>query len=159
VLAYFRSQHDNQSWIGSLTAILDTSALAIAGIEDACSKQASLTFAIARHAVVDLSQIFSATPRPLTTDRLPRETLEKLRAKLAKHGMPLLATPEAEERLIELRKMYEPYVHALATHLHQTLTPWIPEKKGKDNWQTTAWAQSSGAAEKETVSTLHDDHF
>src|SRR5215470_7046187 len=27
VLAYFRSQHDNQSWIASLTAILDTCAL------------------------------------------------------------------------------------------------------------------------------------
>jgi hypothetical protein len=36
VLAYFRSQHDNQSWISSLTAILDTFALVMAGMEDAC---------------------------------------------------------------------------------------------------------------------------
>src|SRR5271168_1661047 len=75
VLAYFRSQHDNQSWIGSLTAILDACALTIAGIEGACAKQAELTFAIARHAVVDLCQVFSASPRPPETDRLTPETL------------------------------------------------------------------------------------
>ena len=51
VLAFFRSQHDNQSWIASLTAILDTCVLVIVGIEGACEKQAELTFAMARHAV------------------------------------------------------------------------------------------------------------
>ncbi len=159
VLAYFRSQHDNQSWIGALTAILDTCALAIAGIEDSCAKQAELTFAIARHAVVDLCQVFGAAPRPLKIDRLPPETMQRLRAKLAQHGTTLTATPEAELKLLELRRMYEPYVHALAIHLSQSLPPWIPEKKGKDNWQTTAWAQTSGAMEKEAISLAHDDHF
>ena len=159
VLAYFRSQHDNQSWIGSLTAILDTCALAIAGIEESCAKQAELTFAIARHAVVDLCQVFSAAPRALETDRLPPETLEKLRSKLAKHGTVLCATAEAEQKLLELRRMYEPYVHALASHLSQPLPPWIPEKKGKDNWQTTAWAQTTGVIDKEPISLVHDDHF
>jgi hypothetical protein len=159
VLAYFRSQHDNQSWIGSLTAILDTCALAIAGIENSCGKQAELTFAIARHAVVDLCQVFSASPRPPEKDRLPPETMEKLRAKLAQHGLVLRATPESEEKLLELRRMYEPYVNALATHLSQTLPPWIPEKKGKDNWQTTAWAQTTGADGAEAISIAVDDHF
>ena len=159
VLAYFRSQHDNQSWIGSLTAVLDTCSLVIAGIEGNCAKQAELTFAIARHAVVDLCQVFGAPPRLPESDRLPQETLEKLRSKLAKHGMALLATPEAEQKLLELRRMYEPYVHALALHLSQTLPSWIPAAKGKDNWQTTAWAQRSGAMEKETIGVLHDDHF
>jgi hypothetical protein len=159
VLAYFRSQHDNQSWIGALTAILDTCALAIAGIEDSCAKQAELTFAIARHAVVDLCQVFGAAPRPPLTDRLPPETMQKLRSKLTQHGTTLTSTPEAEQKLLELRRMYEPYVHALAIHLRQSLPPWIPEKKSKDNWQTTAWAQTSGAMDKETISLVHDDHF
>lgn len=159
VLAYFRSQHDNQSWIGSLTAILDTCALTIAGIEESCAKQAELTFAIARHAVVDLCQVFSTPPRPLNTDRLPPETLEKLRFKLAQHGTVLLTSPQANEKLLELRRMYEPYVYALAIHLNQALPPWIPAKKGKDNWQTTAWAQSTGVIDKEPISLAHDDHF
>jgi len=159
VLAYFRSQHDNQSWIGSLTAILDTCALAIAGVEDSCARQAELTFAIARHAVVDLCQVFSAAPLPLKTDRLPPEIIEKLRLKLASHGLALLAAPQAELKLRELRGMYEPYVHALAAHLSQSLPPWIPEKKGKDNWETTAWAQTAGVAEKVAGIGIHDDHF
>jgi hypothetical protein len=158
VLAYFRSQHDNQSWIGSLTAILDACALAISGVEGACARQAELTFAIARHAVADLSQVFNAAPKPLPIDRLPADTLGKLRAKLAEHGTVLLATPEAERKLHELRQMYEPYVNALAHHLSQTLPPWIPEKKGKDNWQTTAWAKTSAENGKEAISLL-DDHF
>jgi len=159
VLAYFRSQHDNQSWIASLTAILDTCALVIAGVEDACSKQAELTFAIARHAVVDLCQVFGAPPRPPASNRLPPETLEKLRTKLAKHGMPLLTTPEAAQRLEELRQMYEPYVHALALHLNHSMPPWVPHKKGRDNWETTAWAKTSGVSDENPAHLLHDDHF
>jgi hypothetical protein len=159
VLAYFRSQHDNQSWIASLTAILDTCSLTMAGIGDACAKQAELTFAIARHAVVDLAQVFSAAPRPLPEDRLPPAELTRLRVNLDKHGMRLLDTPEADLKLLELRAMYEPYVYALANHLSQTLPPWIPIKKGKDNWQTTAWAQNAGVTQREPATTAHDDHF
>jgi hypothetical protein len=159
VLAYFRSQHDNQSWIGSLTAILDTCAIVIAGIEHGCSKQAELTFAIARHAVVDLCQVFGAAPRPMSEDRLPPELLQKLRTKLAEHDTVLLATAEADQKLAELRRMYEPYVNALATHLNQTLPSWVPDKKSKDNWQTTAWAQIAGVKAKDPAYVLHDDHF
>ena len=159
VLAYFRSQHDNQSWIAGLTAILDACALTIAGIENSCSKQAELTFAIARHAVADLSQVFGTPPRGLAADRLPPEDLQRLRATLAKNGMRLHDTPEADEKLVELRRLYEPYVHALGAHLDQTLPPWIPVKKHKDNWQTTAWAQVTGYAEKEAAALLHDDHL
>src|SRR5580693_7139606 len=152
VLAYFRSQHDNQSWIASLTAILDTCALVMVGVEDSCAKQAELTFAIARHAMVDLAQVFSAAPRPLPEDRLPPAELNRLRNTLAQQGMILLSTPEADRKLQELRIMYEPYVYALANHLSQSLPPWIPIKKGKDNWQTTAWAQSAGVLEHEPAS-------
>ena len=158
VLAYFRSQHDNQSWINSLTAILDTCALAIAGIEGGCSKQAELTFAISRHAIVDLAQVFNAAPRALPQDRLSPDDLHRMRETLATHGMKLLRTHQADKKLAELRLMYEPYVYSLASHLNQTLPPWIPNASGKDNWQTTAWAQSTGLLQAEKAP-LHDDHF
>src|ERR1700682_2546001 len=163
VLAYFRSQHDNQSWIAALTAILDTCALVKSGIEGACERQADLTFAIARHAVVDLSQVFGTTPQDLAEDRLTNAELRTIRDTLARHGMKLNDGQEADHQLVALRKMYEPYIHALAVYLNQTLPPWIPEKKGKDNWQTTAWARESGLLDKvdkkdgTTVSV--DEHF
>jgi hypothetical protein len=159
VLAYFRSQHDNQSWIASLTAILDTCALVMVGVESACGKQAELTFAIARHAIVDLSQVFGTPPRALPHERLPAEELRHIRDVLEQHGLKLRDDEEADRKLSGLRKMYEPYIFALATYLNQTLPPWIPAKKGKDNWQTTAWAQTAGILEKETFTTIADDHF
>jgi hypothetical protein len=159
VLAYFRSQHDNQSWIASLTAILDTCALVMVGIEGACEKQAKLTFAIARHAVVDLSQVFGTAPNALPHDRLPSQDLSRIRDTLAQHGMKLRDMEEADRKLAEFRKMYEPYIYALAEYLNQTLPPWIPQKKGKDNWQTTAWAQSAGLVDKGVPTAVADDHF
>jgi Ion channel len=158
VLAFFRSQHDNQSWIASLTAILDTCALITVGIEGACERQAELTFAIARHAVVDLSQVFNTSPQPPPEDRLPAAELARIRGVLAQHGMKLNDHPEADRRLVELRRMYEPYVFALADYLSQPLPLWIPQKKGKDNWQTTAWGQATGLIETRRAQ-ARDDHF
>jgi hypothetical protein len=158
VLAYFRSQHDNQSWIASLTAILDTCALIMVGVEGACERQAELTFAIARHAVVDLSQVFGTSPRPLPQDRLPAAELGRIRDVLAQHGLKLNDGQAADTRLVELRNMYEPYIFALSTYLNQILPPWIPAKKGKDNWQTTAWGQAAGLLEPQSTH-HHDDHF
>ena len=158
VLAYFRSQHDNQSWIASLTAILDTCALVKVGIDDACERQAELTFAIARHAVVDLSQVFGTEPKALPRERLTASELGRIRDTLAQNGLKLKDGEEADRKLTALRGMYEPYIFALANYLNQSLPPWIPQKKGKDNWQTTAWGESAGLAEKKTAVGV-DDHF
>ncbi len=159
VLAFFRSQHDNQSWIAALTAILDTCALVKVGIEDACQRQADLTFAIARHAAVDLSQVFKTPPRALPHNRLPAEDLRRIRDTLAQHGTKLQDGPEADRKITELRNMYEPYLYALADYLNQSLPPWIPAKKGKDNWQTTAWGRSAGLIEEEAAAIASEEHF
>ena len=137
-LAYFRSQHFNESWVAALTTILDTSAIVIVGLEGWCVRQAELTFAMARHAVVDLAQVFS-TPPGTAEDRLPPAELERLRARLASGGMRLKARPDFAERLAELRRMYEPYVIALARYLALPLPPWIRAVERPDNWQTSAW--------------------
>ena len=63
VLLYFRSQHEHQSWLGALTAVLDASALVMVGVEGGPVRQAQLTFAMARHAVVDLAQAAGVAPR------------------------------------------------------------------------------------------------
>src|SRR5207253_10448264 len=73
VLGYFRSQHDNQSWVAALTVILDGCALVLAAIDSIPPGQAQLTFAMARHAAVDLAVIFDTPPVSLGTDRLPPE--------------------------------------------------------------------------------------
>jgi len=143
VLAYFRSQHDNQSWLAALTAILDTCSVVMAGLEGTCARQAELTFAMARHAVIDLSLVFRTTPKEPNPDRLPPEKLAELRLLLTGSGQILKEGDAADRKLRELRLMYEPYVQALATHFQVSLPPWIAEESWVDNWQGSFWEQPS----------------
>ncbi len=144
VLAYFRSQHDNQSWLGALTAILDASAFVIASLEGPCERQAELTFAITRHAVVDLAQVFNCLPREPERDRLPSVALDSLCTTLTSAGLKLRVGSDIESKLSELRSMYEPYVYSLSDHLHIAVPPWVPEPGHVDSWQTTPWGRSTG---------------
>ena len=125
-LSYFRSQHDNQSWIGSITTILDACSLAMTGIEGLPPRQAQLTFAMARHAVVDIAQILKTAPRPPEPARLPPATFRKLREELATAGILLRDDEESRIRLSQLRSMYEPYVNALSWYLVMPLPEWVP---------------------------------
>ena len=160
VLCYFRSQHDNENWLASLTTILDTCALVMVGIEGLPPRQARLTFAIARHAVVDLSQIFSTPPKRLDTDRLPHEHVLEMRLALAEAGWKMEEGQAAEQRLTELRAMYEPYVHALGSFLRFSLPGWLHPQRRADNWQTSAWERlSTGVAGTSCAEARKDDHF
>ncbi|MDP9144246.1 MAG: potassium channel family protein [Actinomycetota bacterium] len=139
VLAYFHSQHPHQSWLAALTAILDTCALVMAGVNGGPTRQAQLTFAMARHAIVDLAQVFLRAPQPLAPDRLPPASVTALRAMLADAGVTLQEGVAAEQQLCELRQMYEPYVQALSAYLSMALPPWFRVTVMPDRWQTSAW--------------------
>jgi hypothetical protein len=136
-LSYFRSQHENQSWLGALTVMLDACALVLAGADDVPQQQARLTFAIARHAAVDLAQVFGADYRNFKDDRLAPADQARLRAALDAAGMPLRTGDEADAKLARLRRMYEPYVIALANYLVITLPPWLPVPGALDDWQSS----------------------
>ena len=139
MLSYYRSQHENQSWVGALTMILDTSALLIAGVDGPDGHHPRLTFAMARHAAVDLALVFSTPPRMPTPDRLPADQSAVLWDSLRAAGWTMRDGPAAGKALAELRELYEPFVNALATHFLFTLPPFRPEKPPVDNWQTSAW--------------------
>jgi ion channel len=140
VLCYFRSQHDNQSWLAALTSMLDTCAIVIHGVGGATGWQAQLTFAMARHAIVDLAQILSTPPVPPETDRLPAAEFERLQCTLEKTGLDLRQQPELLTRMAELRAMYEPFVNAMAQRLLLQLPPWTHGGR-IDNWRTSAWGR------------------
>ncbi len=141
VLCFFRSQHSNQSWLAALTTVLDASAFLMIYAEDKLAWQAQLTFAIARHTVVDLSQVIYSPPLPLDEDRLPEAALANLWESLSETGMPLRADT-AQRRLGELRSMYEPYLNGLSKRFLLPLPPWMLVHEGFDNWQRSAWKQS-----------------
>jgi voltage-gated potassium channel Kch len=159
VLCYYRSQHNNQSWLTALTAVLDASALVMVGMDGASKRQARLTFAMARHAVVDLAQIFNTAPCEPVPDRLPPDELKRLRSALSAVGVKLTGGAAADEKLSELRRMYEPYVSPLADFLLLPLPRWDPTADAFDNWQTSAWGRISAGIDSETASAPQEEHF
>jgi hypothetical protein len=159
VLSYYRSQHDNQSWVAALTVILDTCALVIAGIKDFNPYQARLTFAMARHAAVDLAMVFRTPPQEVDPDRLSAERLGQLRERLQGSGLAMHDGTAADARLAELRGMYEPFVNALARFFLFALPPVCPEKAVVDNWQTSAWMRRTPGIGGLPGVAVDDGHF
>ena len=140
ILCFFRSQHDNQSWLASLVAILDTCALVIVGVDGIDSFQARLTFAIGRHALVDLSQTLALKPR-FDGDTRDHTQLAELRAWLAQAGIHLREGAEVDQKLDELRALYFPYACRLSERLLMPLPPTLPPPKTRYNWETSAWGR------------------
>ncbi len=134
LLCYYRSQHTNQSWIGALTAILDTSALLIAGVSGHEARQAQLTFAIARHALVDVSQVLAPDLKRDIPDRLPPESDDKLYQMLCQSGGSVCRDDQSYTRLREMRARDEPYAETLSAYLRMPLPPWFAVHPRKDNW-------------------------
>ena len=135
-VAYFRSQHQRQSWVSALTTILDLSALVEVGLEGIPTWQAHVTFAIARHTAVDLTQVLH-TPIDYSADRLTRDDLERLRRLLEDAGLRPARSTEADVRLAELRRSYEPFIVGLGRSLMMPLPAWWRRGGSTDNWESS----------------------
>lgn len=145
ILMTYRSQHDRQSWLAALTMILDTCALIRLG--ERCGPgweagllwQSEMTFAMARHACIDLSLVMRVNPRTPAKERMTPEIWLRLRTLISRSGLVICEGDAAYQKLSEMRGQYEPYVNGLATLLMLNLPDWLPEKELLDNWQTSAW--------------------
>jgi hypothetical protein len=160
VLCFYRSQHSNQSWLATLTTILDTCSLIIVGIEGTSARQARLTFAMARHAVVDLAQVVGQAP--LINDpveRLTASDLALVRMRLKESGMALAEGEEADRLFSDMRKKYEPYVEALCDYLVLPRPVWVTAEHIPDNWQTSRWERTTGSLAAASHHSRSAHHF
>jgi hypothetical protein len=151
VLSFFRSQHSNQSWLGALTIMLDVTALVVSGIDGIRPEQAQLTFAMARHAAVDLAQVVNARYNPHADNRLSDTDFEHLQSILAASGLRIHTDPEAVEKLQHLRALYEPYVEGIGRNLIIEVPQWFRETEKKDNWQSGPWDRAIQARSLERL--------
>ncbi len=160
ILCYYRSQHDNQSWLAALTAVLDACSLLITLTEGEKSRQAQLTFSIGRHTLVDLVHVFRLEPQekkhreaPLT--RLSEEELYRLCGALRQTAYAPCSDGESWKRLQAIRLLYEPYACALADYLRLNLPLWVPppvQGQRKDVWSVVSGLQTPpGLAERLTT--------
>jgi hypothetical protein len=144
VLSYFRSQHENQSWLAALTAMMDLASAWLAAKAEGRTFSARRLYAIGRHALGDLSQVLQATPRFDMPSRLSEKDMREIYDDLDHAGVGVVDYASFRERLTDLRKGYEPYAYALSRELLMDLPTWLPPADGrKDNWETTAWEGSA----------------
>ena len=155
-LAYYRSQHVNQSWLASLTMILDSTAVILARSGDGMHEQAHHTFAMARHALVDITQVFFRKYHPPERSRMTDAQLAAIRGAIAAGGGAPVSPAAFERRLAELRILYEPYAQALATFLLLELPPWAHLEPRRDNWERGPWDRLLPGTEE---ALRHEEHF
>jgi hypothetical protein len=117
----------------------------MAAVPELRGRTVHLTFAMGRHAVVDLAQVFEAPPVAPCPGRLSAEDLARLRATLAQSGLMLVEEKTMERKLSHIRSLYEPYVYALSQRLALPLPTWVPLDQVTENWLSTARDVRDGA--------------
>lgn len=150
ILCYYRSQHDNQSWLSALTAVLDTCALLITAVQGPVQRQAQLTFAVGRHVLVDIGHVFHREKaelglRKIPFTRLNDDEFSHLSSLLREGGIALCSDPEVRARLDALRMLYEPHACAMAQYLRLELPHWTPPAANPakpDIWTSVARLRS-----------------
>lgn len=172
ILCYYRSQHDNQSWLSALVSILDTCALLISVLEGPASRQAQLTFVMARHALIDLGNVFHIQEQKVWSaqagrERLPRGDFDRLCTVLGEVRLRLCGDRASAERLHTIRALYETHAGALSDYLRMPLPAWVPIVKEKDQWRLLSKLRSEAEAERSggfiggraaAAAFLRDDH-
>ena len=152
ILCYYRSQHDNQSWLSALVCVLDTCALLITTVEGPASRQAQLTFAMGRHALIDIGHVFELEGDEAEwrerrgSRRLPPEIFDRLCEVLGEVELRLCGDPDSMRRLNAARQLYEPHALAIAEFLRMPLPQWVADPHAKDQWKTVASLRSAAAA-------------
>jgi hypothetical protein len=159
LLCYYRSQHDNQSWLSAVVSVLDACALLITTVEGPQVRQAQLTFAMARHALIDLGHVFQVEKQTKRKeqaglDRLPPGTFENLCENLDGLHLKLCGDAESMKRLTAIRMLYEPHAHSLSDYLKLALPLWVAEPKKTDAWKTVAQLKRGARAEHEAEEAL-----
>jgi Ion channel len=134
MLAYYRSQHSDQSWVAALAVIMDCCALILVGLEGIPPLQARMTFTMGRHILVEMTRSFKITPSRYTGgDRLDHAGFLQLQCDLNEAGYNW-NNSDPEEILADLRATYEPLLDGLARYLLLTLPEWNLRDNIRDHW-------------------------
>ncbi len=123
-LAYFRSSHEYESWVGTLGTLLDASVLLMTTIDIKCG-QARIFFNIGRHAARDLSRYFGLDR---AEPRVERSEFEHACDRLQAAGFTIKPRDDAWERFKSLRSSYAGNIDALAHYFQIPPLQWIGDR-------------------------------
>jgi hypothetical protein len=94
---------------------------------------------MARHALVDIGQVFGVQERKswkqqAEVDRLPSKDFYHLCEALGENNLQLCGDPAAAKRLNTIRALYEHHALALSDYLRMPLPVWVAPPKVNDQW-------------------------
>jgi hypothetical protein len=126
VLTYFRSSHDDESWVGTLGALLDASTLLVTTLDMDHRGQAKITLQIGTHLVRDFSGFFRL-PRADTAGVEYEEFVLAYHA-LRELGAPLVPLDDAWPAFAEKRATYAVPLDAMARWWRIPPARWIGDR-------------------------------
>ena len=126
VLAYFRSSHDNESWVSALGAVLDATTLLLTTCTDGPQGPAKLMFAMGTHLVEDLGRYFQ-----IESDHdvgVERYEFDEARERLAAAGWALRPAEESWVAFSRRRIQYAVALNNMAKWWAAPPTQWIGDR-------------------------------
>lgn len=122
LLGYFRSSHDNISWVSALGAVLDACALVLTTIRGIPRGQAELTKRGGAHLVEDISGFLGLQGDGSAVDR---GEFDQAYQRLASAGYELVGADEAWQAFEHARATYAGRLEAMADYWATPPTVWI----------------------------------
>ena len=127
LLGYFRSSHDNVSWISSLGAVLDAAALVLTTIRNVPRGHAKITVRVGAHLVEDISNNLRLAGDGSGVDEAQ---FDEVYQRLARAGYELEPEGEAWRAFARARASYAGRLQALADYWATPATVWVGERAG-----------------------------
>jgi len=122
LLGFFRSSHDNLSWIGALGTVLDAATLVVTTIDGLPRGHAELARRVGSHLTEDLSNLGFAEGE---TAWLSRDDFEAACNRLERAGFRLVDRTQAWGRFEAARLAYAPRLEAMANYWAVAATSWL----------------------------------
>jgi len=138
ILAYFRARHASRCWVTALVTIADASVLVLLSSDRELRHQAEATFSLTSHVLIENAKLFRLSPQPLAEDRLSQAVLGQLRRTIAEGGAALDFRMLRQEKVSELRSLYEPYANALAEYLVMPMPSWVSQPSVPEHWRESS---------------------
>ncbi len=127
ILGFFRSSHDNLSWISALGTILDAATLVVTTIEDLPRGDAELCRRAGSHLVEDLSNLGfrEGVRQSLAAVSLAREDFDLVCDRLERAEYRLVPRDDAWGRFEAARLAYAPRLEAMARYWDVPASSWL----------------------------------
>ncbi|MCI0583010.1 MAG: potassium channel family protein [Chloroflexi bacterium] len=141
LLAYFRSSHDETSWISALGAVLDAAALVLTTIRGVARGQAEITKRVGAHLVEDISNNFRLSG---DGSRVDRDQFGEVYRRLGEAGYDLEPEEEAWHAFERARSSFAGRLEAIAEYWATPATLWVGHTRAATSVAHPAAAAAAG---------------